>query len=218
MKTLIRLFFGALVLMALTQCQSGGKDVNFEIETPYGTMKGVLYKETPKHQANFIKLAKSGFYDGLLFHRVIQGFMIQGGDPKSSTAQPGQMLGDGGPGYVIDAEIGLPHFKGALAAARQGDQVNPDKKSSGSQFYIVQGQKFEEGFLDQMSQQKGITYTPEQRKRYMEVGGYPPLDNDYTVFGAITEGLDIIDSIAAVPTDQNNRPTENIPMKIRILN
>ncbi|MEZ4896263.1 MAG: peptidylprolyl isomerase [Saprospiraceae bacterium] len=218
MKSLIHLFFGALVMLALSQCQSGAKDVKFEIETPYGTMQGILYKETPLHQANFIKLAKAGYYDGLLFHRVMPGFMIQGGDPESRTAQPGQPLGMGGPDYKIDAEIGKFHYKGALAAARQADQVNPAKQSSGSQFYIVEGQKFEEPFLDQMEQQKGIKYDQEARQKYMELGGYPPLDNDYTVFGLVTEGLNVIDSIANVPRDQADRPLQNVPMKVRILN
>jgi len=185
-----------------------------EIETDLGTMKVVLFDEAPKHRDNFIKLAKEGFYDGLLFHRVIEDFMIQGGDPDSRDAAPGAPLGMGGPGYRIDAEIGLPHLRGTLAAARDG---NPDMKSSGSQFYLVQGKPVPATHLDHFEEKKNIKYSPEQRRLYMEVGGYPALDMDYTVFGEIVEGLDVLEKISLVPKDPNNRPKQDVKMKIRIL-
>lgn len=184
------------------------------IETTYGNMKVMLYNTTPKHRDNFIKLTKEGFYDELLFHRVINNFMIQGGDPDSKNAAPGTPLGMGGPGYQIDAEIGAPHLKGALAAARD---MNPQKKSSGSQFYIVQGQRVDDAVLTGIEQQKGMRYNPEQRKLYAEIGGTPFLDNDYTVFGEVVEGLDVLDKIAAVPTDPGNRPLQDVKMKVKII-
>jgi len=187
------------------------------IETEYGNMKVALYDSTPKHKENFIKLADEGFYDSLLFHRVIPGFMIQGGDPDSRNAQPGQPLGQGGPGYTLDAEIGEVHIRGALAAARLGDEANPERQSSGSQFYIVAGQKFDEAVLDQIMQQSGLQYTPEQRQAYLENGGYPPLDGAYTVFGRVVEGLEVIDKIAAAPRDQMDRPQQDVRMKVRII-
>jgi peptidyl-prolyl cis-trans isomerase B (cyclophilin B) len=187
------------------------------IETDYGNMKVELFDTTPKHKENFIKLAEEGFYNDLLFHRVMNGFMVQGGDPESKDAPPSKRLGAGGPGYTIDAEIGAYHFKGALAAARQGDQVNPQKKSSGSQFYVVQGKPVNAAQLDMMEQQKGISYSEEDKKRYMEVGGTPFLDNEYTVFGQVIEGMDVIDKIAAVQTAPGDRPVEDVKMKVRIV-
>lgn len=184
------------------------------IETNMGNMKIMLYNTTPKHRDNFIKLAQEGYYDSLLFHRVINGFMIQGGDPDSRTAPAGQPLGMGGPGYEIDPEIGAPHLRGALAAARNN---NPQKKSSGSQFYIVQGQIVNDAYLDQIETQKGIKYSPEQRKMYKEVGGAPFLDNDYTVFGEVVEGMDVINKIASVHTDGNDRPVEPVRMAIHLV-
>ncbi len=162
----------------------------FVIHTDLGDMKGILYNETPKHRDNFVKLAKSGFYDGTLFHRVIPGFMIQGGDPGSKGAQPGQQLGAGGPGYTVPAEFNasLKHKRGALAAARLGDAQNPQKASSGSQFYIVE-----------------------------PVNGAHSLDNQYTVFGEVTEGLDVITKIASVQKDKANRPLTDIKMTVRIV-
>ncbi|MFQ5447611.1 MAG: peptidylprolyl isomerase [Saprospiraceae bacterium] len=200
----------------LAGCQRGGDAIAL-IETDMGNIKVKLYNSTPKHKANFIKLAKEGFYDGTLFHRVMPGFMIQGGDPDSKTAQPGQRLGQGGPGYQIDPEIGAPHFRGALAAARMPDQVNPGKKSSGSQFYIVQAGPVQAAQLDQIEQMKGIKYTPEQRKIYTEQGGTPFLDQDYTVFGEVLEGMDVVDKIANVPRDAADRPNTDIKMKVKML-
>lgn len=187
------------------------------IETEYGNMKVMLYNTTPKHRDNFVKLAKEGYYDDLLFHRIVSNFMIQGGDPDSRNAAPGAMLGMGGPGYEIDAEIGSPHFKGALAAARMGDQVNPTKASSGSQFYIVQGQPVDDNVLSGLEQQKGIRYSPEQRQLYREIGGAPSLDGDYTVFGEVVEGMDVLDKIAAVPTAPGDRPLQDVKMKVKLV-
>ncbi len=181
------------------------------IKTNKGDIKIKLYNETPKHRDNFIKLATEGFFNNTLFHRVIKDFMIQGGDPDSKTAQKGQMLGNGGPSYTIPAEF-LPyriHKKGALAAARMGDNVNPKKESSGSQFYIVQGKKYTNTELDMYQKSIGVTFTPEQRETYSTIGGTPHLDGNYTVFGEVVEGLDIVDKIAAVACDQNNRPNDD---------
>lgn len=189
------------------------------ISTSYGDMKVKLYDETPQHRDNFIKLAKEGFYDGLLFHRVIQQFMIQGGDPNSKNAQPGQPLGAGGPGYTVPAEFNLNfiHKKGALSAARQGDQVNPKKASSGSQFYIVQGKPASEQELKYLSSRTGVQYTPEQAAVYAEVGGTPFLDQQYTVFGEVVEGLDVIDKIAAVRTAPGDRPIEDVKFTVKVV-
>jgi peptidyl-prolyl cis-trans isomerase B (cyclophilin B) len=183
------------------------------IETDYGIIKVKLLDSTPKHRDNFIKLAKEGFYDGLLFHRVVPGFMIQGGDPDSRNATPGQQLGMGDPGYMIEPEIGAPHIRGALAAARN---QNPQKKSSGSQFYIVQGQPVDDSYLDQTEAHKGIKYNPTQRQLYKEVGGTPFLDMDYTVFGEVVSGMEVIEKIAALPRDPSDRPNKDIRMKVRI--
>jgi peptidyl-prolyl cis-trans isomerase B (cyclophilin B) len=190
-----------------------------ELETAYGNMIIQLYDATPKHQENFIKLAEEGFYDGLLFHRVIDGFMVQGGDPKSKNARKGQPLGSGGPGYTVPAEFvdSLVHVKGALAAARMGDNVNPEKASSGSQFYIVHGRKVNEEALNRIESQKGVRYSKRQREIYKEKGGTPFLDREYTVFGQVIEGLDVIDKIAKSQTDNRDRPVENVEMKIRVI-
>lgn len=246
-----------------------------KISTEYGDMVAVLYDETPGHRDNFLKLAKEGFYDGTIFHRVIKDFMIQGGDPQSKNATPEAALGNGGPGYTIPAEINAKYYhkKGALAAARLGDNINPKKESSGSQFYIVHGNKFTPQVLGQMQDRKnnaakskltreflndpanaaymdrlkklqeeknqeGIqalfkevdaltasknvsapasSYNEQQIKTYSEVGGTPHLDGDYTVFGEIVEGLDVIDKIAAVEKGNADRPKKDIKMKITLL-
>jgi len=187
-----------------------------EIETNFGTMVVHLYDDTPKHRDNFIKLAEENFYDDLLFHRVINGFMIQGGDPKSRGADAKARLGSGGPGYQVPAEFvdTLAHIKGALAAARTN---NPEKKSSGSQFYIVHGKKVSEQQIAMMESQKGIRYSPEQREIYANQGGTPFLDQEYTVFGQVIEGLDVIDKIAAVKTAPGDRPKEDVWMKVRVI-
>ena len=147
----------------------------------------------------------------------MNGFMIQGGDPKSKNSPANAPLGSGGPGYTIEQEIGAYHFKGALAAARQPDQVNPKKASSGSQFYIVHGRTWPEAQLNQMASQKGITYTPEDIQRYTTEGGYAPLDNEYTVFGQVIEGMDVIEKIAAVQVNPANRPNEDVKMQLKIV-
>lgn len=189
------------------------------IETAYGRMIAKLYDKTPLHRDNFVKLAEEGFYNDLIFHRVINGFMIQGGDPNSRGAAPGKMLGSGGPGYTIPAEFNQEyvHKKGALAAARTGDQVNPKRESSGSQFYIVQGNLQEDHSLNMMEDRKGIKYSAAQREAYKILGGTPFLDMDYTVFGEIIEGLEVIDKIAAVKTERGDRPTEDVKMTIKPL-
>ena len=231
-------------------------------ETNYGVIKVKLYNETPLHRDNFIKLAEEHYFDSLLFHRVIENFMIQAGDPNSKGAAPGVMLGTGGPGYTIPAEFNpnLIHKKGALAAARLGGPQNPKKESSGSQFYIVTGKKYNEQELVQMEKQMQMMnmqsifqakaaahqkelmkmrmardtaavealrqqliaeteaeaaqnpakLTAEQREAYMTVGGTPHLDNQYTVFGEILEGMDVVAKIEGVDTDRNDRPKEDI--------
>lgn len=204
-----------MMVLVLGACQE--KETMIEIVTDYGTMKAKLYDSTPKHRDNMVKLIKEGFYDGLLFHRVIPNFMIQGGDPNSKGASPQQQLGSGGPGYTIDAEIGALHYKGTLAAARTGDNVNPERKSSGSQFYVVQGQPVTDQMLQQIGAQYGTTYTEEQIEKYKKLGGTPFLDNQYTVFGEVVEGFDVIDKIAAVQTAPGDRPVKDVTMTIRLV-
>lgn len=256
-----------------TQCSNNsGSDYLVTIKTNQGDMVAILYEETPKHKANFIKLAKEHYFDSLLFHRVIEGFMIQGGDPDSKNAAPDQPLGMGGPGYTIDAEINSKFFheKGTLSAARLGDQQNPSKASSGSQFYIVQGRvtsqaeldglKIDQGKLNtcfqqmmqnpsnqplidtlnqiymsgdmQAYQQKIYSLVPrmeketgikiykevseEKIKAYSTVGGAPHLDGEYTVFGKVINGLDVIDKIAHIQKGANDRPMEDIRMVVTV--
>lgn len=189
------------------------------IETPFGDMIAQLYDATPQHQDNFTKLVEQGFYDSLLFHRVIESFMIQGGDPNSRNAAGDAMLGSGGPGYTVPAEFvdSLLHYKGALSAARTGDRVNPQKRSSGSQFYIVQGKELTDRELDVVESRKNMRYTQAQRERYKEIGGTPFLDREYTVFGKVIDGLEVIDRIAAQPTNPDDRPREDIWMKITLI-
>ena len=265
---LLLAFAGILVYMSYG-LQKRKSDTKVQIETEFGIIKIMLYNETPLHRDNFIKLISDGFYTDLLFHRVIQGFMIQGGDPNSKNAEPGKRLGEGDLGYTIPAEINSKFFhrKGVLAAARQGDQVNPEKRSSASQFYILQGKVFRPGELDSIETKlddarkmsmmqikvkaiepelnklgaegkqtelmaritaireavtaeaaklSPLKFSEEQRKAYTTIGGYPSLDNNYTIFGEVTEGLDVIDKIAQQPTDQNNRPLKDIKFKITL--
>ncbi|TKG93503.1 peptidylprolyl isomerase [Puteibacter caeruleilacunae] len=269
MRNLIILVFCGVCL--LTACnKKASKEEMVVIKTEFGEMKVKLFNETPLHRDNFLKLTREGFYDGTLYHRVIKKFMIQGGDPDSKEAHEGQRLGSGGPGYTIPAEFieGKRHHKGVLAAARQGDQVNPEKKSSGSQFYIVQGKVYSEAGLDSLEiqfnsrkrqdilrsiqlakrgellrlQQEGNTdkfnellveieeqaeeeyndaekfsFSPEERKVYTTVGGTPHLDRNYTVFGEVVEGLDVLDKISSVETDQFDRPVKDIKMEIEVI-
>src|SRR6186713_3247058 len=190
-----------------------------EITTDYGVMTAELYDATPQHRDNFLKLAEEGFYNGLLFHRVIDGFMIQGGDPNSKNAAAGVPLGSGGPGYEVPAEFvdSLVHIRGAISAARTSDGVNPERKSSGSQFYIVQGSPVDNAMLDNLEKRKGFKYTPEQRAAYLQYGGTPFLDRDYTVYGKVTSGLDVIDKIARVPKDARDRPTTDVKMTVKVI-
>lgn len=183
-----------------------------EMQTTAGRLVIELYDQTPQHRDNFIKLAESGYYDSLLFHRVINQFMIQGGDPDSKNAPKGKQLGQGGPGYTVPAEFvdSLLHVKGALAAARTGDMVNPTKASSGSQFYIVQGRVFSDSELNNFEMRSGRKYTEAQRELYKTVGGTPHLDGAYTVYGRVVEGLDVIDKIASSPTAPGDRPVEDV--------
>lgn len=238
-----------------------------KIQTSLGDIVVRLYDETPVHRDNFVKLAKDGYYDGTLFHRVIKDFMIQGGDPNSKGAPAGKRLGTGGPDYTLEAEIkdGLFHKRGALAAARQGDEVNPERRSSGSQFYIVWGQVYKEGQLRQFSKQlkmqrmqeifnglaaehrdeimqmrrernrvalqelqdklaaeaetRAAEYaglTDEQLKIYSTVGGTPHLDGQYTVFGEVEEGLDVVEMIQNSATAGDDRPMDDITMNISV--
>jgi peptidyl-prolyl cis-trans isomerase B (cyclophilin B) len=267
-KLLSILFFVTLI----TGCSQDKDDYIVTIKTRFGDMKAVLYDETPLHKDNFIKLAEKNYLDSTLFHRVMPGFMIQGGDPDSKKAQAGQQLGQGGPGYTVPAEINpkLYHEKGALSAARLGDAQNPKKESSGSQFYIVQGRvmdpteaeslKYDQNALmtglgqmfrsnqyptlfdslnriyssGDMQTYQTMLYAlaprvekitgmkvfraidPEKVKLYTSVGGTPHLDGDYTIFGKVIKGLDVLDKIAAVPRDQAERPFEDIRMVVRV--
>lgn len=194
------------------------KDI--ELQTSAGIMVLRLSDSTPLHRNNFLRLVKQGFYDSILFHRVINHFMIQAGDPVSKNAKPGVMLGDGGPTYTVPAEFkaSLFHKKGVLAAAREGDDSNPKKASSASQFYIVQGKVFTEAGLDSVEtfRLKGRKIPKEHREVYKTIGGTPHLDQNYTVFGELIKGFDVLDSIAATPT--NGRNNGDRPLKdIRII-
>lgn len=187
------------------------------VQTNMGDMVIRLSDSTPLHRDNFLKLVKTGYYDSILFHRVIQNFMIQSGDPNSKNAKTGQPLGNGGPSYTVPAEFrqALFHKKGVIAAARQGDDVNPQKASSGSQFYITQGRVFTDAGLDSLEngRLKGRKIPVEYRAVYKTIGGVPHLDQNYTVFGEVIKGLEVIDKIAAAPTSKaadRDRPLENV--------
>ena len=198
-----------LSMLSETQAQS----TKVVMKTTAGNITMMLYDDTPLHRDNMIALLKKNFYDGLLFHRVIPGFMIQAGDPASKDAKPGVQLGSGGPGYTVPAEFkpNRYHKKGALCAARQGDQVNPKRASSGSQFYIVTGKVWPAASLDQMEQGgQHPKFTEQQRKDYTTLGGYPPLDTQYTVYGEVTEGLDVIEKISKVERDASDRPKVDV--------
>lgn len=244
----------------MTDKDTTGTIVN--LETSMGNISVRLYDDTPAHRDNFIKLVEDGYYDGTLFHRVIKDFMIQGGDPDSRSAAPGQMLGTGGPAYTLPAEIVFPahfHRRGVLAAARQGDQVNPERRSSGSQFYIVTGQVYNDSTLSQLAKSLKVQVvnevfqrlrtekrdqimalsragdraaldrlrdemvaqaeaeaeaapglTDEQRQAYTTVGGTPHLDGQYTVFGEVIDGMDVVDAIQSVATGNADRPVEDV--------
>jgi peptidyl-prolyl cis-trans isomerase B (cyclophilin B) len=187
------------------------------LQTNMGDIAIRLSDSTPLHRDNFLKLVKEGFYDSVLFHRVIKNFMIQSGDPNSKNAPAGQPLGNGSPGYTIPAEFRttLFHKKGIIAAARQGDDVNPMKESSGSQFYITQGKIFSDAGLDSVETYRlnGRKIPQDQREVYKTIGGTPHLDQNYTVFGEVVKGLDVVDKIATVATSRaqdRDRPLENV--------
>jgi len=213
---IISMLFAVLTLNAQT-----ADTVRHEVllETNKGNIRIALYNETPLHRDNFLKLVKQGFYDGLLFHRVINRFMIQTGDSASRHAQPGQVLGDSPDSYKVPAEIRYPqlmHKRGVIGAAREGDDVNPKRESSMSQFYIVYGQRFNDNMLDDVEeriyrQTKGeVKLTQEVREVYKTKGGTPHLDGQYTVFGEVLEGMDVVNAIQLVDTDANDRPIEDI--------
>lgn len=183
------------------------------INTTMGEMIVTLYDDTPLHRDNFIKNVGEGRYDGVLFHRVIDAFMIQSGDFNSRGAKPGVMLGEDTEKRTVPAEFRFPeryHKRGTLCAAREGDQTNPQKASSAAQFYIVTGKVFTDEQLDQVEQRRNIRYTPGQRTYYKTWGGTPHLDNNYTVFGEVVYGMDVADRIQAVATDRNDRPLEDV--------
>lgn len=217
MKKLICIPIFILIITHMGYSQTTDRII--EISTTYGNIQVKLYNNTPLHRDNFISLASSGFYDGTLFHRIIKDFMIQGGDPDSKDAGKGQMLGQGGPGYTIPAEFVNEnyHKKGALSAARMPDQMNPEKESSGSQFYIVQGRTFSDAELNQLEVKMGTNFTPEQRMTYKTIGGTPHLDGNYTVFGEVISGLDVLDAIAGAKTGKGDRPVEDIKMTVKII-
>lgn len=259
-------FFISLLLITshINMIHSQVKETYVLMETSMGKVKIKLYNETPKHRDNFIKLVNEGYFNNLLFHRVIKDFMIQGGDPESRNAPAGKQLGSGGPGYTIPAEFVYPklfHKRGALSAARTGDQMNPQKASSGSQFYIVWGQVYKTADISQLEEQKinqlknayfqqlagkqqtkiqqlyqandqaGLQklqnelialmeahfqanppqgLSPEQIKAYTSLGGTPHLDNEYTVFGEVVEGLDVVGKIQSVETGTSDRPKTDV--------
>lgn len=214
-----------MIGMSFTTNESDKKMVI--IATSFGDMKIELYNETPAHRDNFIKLVSEGYFNGTLFHRVMKDFMIQGGDPSSKGAAPGERLGTGGPGYTLPAEIDhqFIHQKGALCSARQPDRVNPEFASNGSQFYIVEGRVMDASTVLSMEERRNMNlpedakwyYTDEQIHLYTTVGGTPQLDGTYTVFGQMTEGFDVLDAISVAQTDKFNRPTVDVPMEVMIV-
>ncbi len=208
---LTALFLSTLFLTNYAQDMNSEKDTKILIKTSMGDMTAILYAGTPYHKENFISLINQNYYDGLLFHRVIKDFMIQGGDPLSKDAPAGKALGNGGPGYTIPAEITPKYFhkKGALSAARIGDQLNPTRRSSGSQFYIVTGKVYTDAELNTFESKMSTKFTDEQRKVYTTIGGTPFLDGQYTVFGEVIEGVEIAVEISKVMTN-NERPTEDV--------
>lgn len=235
MKNIRRSLFTLFILFGMSSCAilnlGKQKELKMKIETTEGDITLKLYNETPLHRDNFIKLVKSKFYDGVLFHRVIDQFMIQSGDPNSKNAEPGKMLGDGDVGYTIPAEFRTPqlyHKRGVLAAARKGDVENPEKASSGCQFYIVVGKQFTNDQLDEMEASKinkhghandsTYKFSDKARTDYTTIGGTPHLDGNYTVFGEVLTGMDVVDRIAKARTNRADRPIEDIRIiKVRLI-
>lgn len=207
----MRILLSTLLLSLCFSAFAKSKATKVIMETTKGTIELELFDNTPKHKANFEKLVKEKFYDGTLFHRVITEFMIQGGDPNSKDARAGQALGSGDIGYKIDAEFNKDnvHIRGALAAARDN---NPERASSGCQFYIVVGKKYSPGDLENISRRNGMQYTEAQKKAYETEGGTPFLDNNYTVFGKVTKGMEVVDKIVSVPRNSMDRPDEDVKM------
>lgn len=205
-----KVFVIIMISMFFSGMSYSQNETMFVIHTDYGDMKGILYDKTPGHRDNFIKLIKEGWFNGSTFHRVIEDFMIQGGGKEGGTVDVG---------YKIPAEFYPDYFhkKGALAAARQGDNVNPAKASSGSQFYIVQGKKYNDTEIANLEKRMNVEWTPEQIAAYKNIGGTPFLDFSYTVFGEITEGLEVIDKIAAVQTGYGDKPVKDVTMTMEII-
>lgn len=195
-------------LLVLQSCSNEPEQMI--ISTDMGDITVQLYNSTPKHRDNFVKLVEESYYDGTLFHRVVQGFMIQGGDPDSKKATPESLLGNGGPGYTLKPEFKEVHTRGALAAARLADNMNAEKESSGCQFYIVQGGPVTEGMLVLEETNKKFKYTAAQKEKYLKDGGVPFLDHSYTVFGEVISGMDVVDKIAAVERGVADRPKKDI--------
>lgn len=213
----------AALVLAMVSCgQKAQKEVVMVVETTMGNVEFKLFNETPLHRDNFIRLAEEHYFDSLLFHRVIDNFVIQGGDPNSKHAVPGQMLGDGEPDYRVPAEFrldkGLFHHKGVVNAAREGDETNPDRESCASQFCFMMGQPMTDEQLDRAQARLDaatggqVKLTPEMRQAYKEVGGSPHLDGQYTVFGEVVSGMDILEKIQKVATDEYDRPVEDVRM------
>ncbi|MGF1922948.1 MAG: peptidylprolyl isomerase [Bacteroidia bacterium] len=217
MKKLLTLFLSLCFIGAFA---AKPKNQYVKIATDKGTVFIKLYNETPLHRDNFIKLAKEGLYNGTIFHRVIKEFMIQGGDPESKNAQPDAQLGNGGLKYTVKAEFNdnLFHKKGVLAAAREGDASNPEKASSSTQFYIVQGKIWNDSTLNATEEKRLKFKIPEwQRQVYKTIGGTPHLDRNYTVYGEVVKGLEMVDSIANEPTGKANRPLTDVKMTVTVL-
>lgn len=229
MKKLFLLSIVALLICPTISAKRKENGTIVRIYTTEGNITVKLYDDTPQHKENFLQLVRSGKYNGLLFHRVIKNFMIQGGNPESKNAPKGKELGGGDLGYTLPAEIKFPehyHKYGALAAARTGDNVNPQKRSSASQFYIVTGKQYSEDELQGM--EKSITqrlalkepfrYSNEQRVMYKTFGGTPHLDGTYTVFGEVIKGFDVLEKIQNAATNQQDRPKEDIKiLKTKII-
>ena len=218
-KTLFAFLFAMCGMVAVAQTPTDTVRHQGLFETNMGNIRVVLYNETPKHRDNFLRLVKSGYYNGTIFHRVIENFMIQGGDSTSRHAAFGEPAGGYSPDYTVPAEIVFPtyyHKRGALAAAREGDDVNPKWESSSAQFYIVYGKRMTDYQLDavqaklDLKTNNSVKLTPEQREMYYKKGGTPHLDGTYTVFGEVLEGLDVVEKIQRTTTDSHDRPVNDI--------
>ncbi|HRH37334.1 MAG TPA: peptidylprolyl isomerase [Flavobacteriales bacterium] len=218
------LLLGALGTRTYAQAAPAPRQTLVEIRTEMGMIVVALYNETPQHRDNFLKLVREHAYDSLLFHRVVAGLMVQGGDPDSKHAAEGASLGKGGPGYTLAPEI-LPtliHKRGALAAVREPDDVNPERRSNGSQFYIVQGKTYPAADLEAVVQRNArygttVRYTEAQRRTYASDGGTPHMDGAYTIFGEVLEGMDVVEAIAALPSNAQYRPLKDIRMFMHIM-